>query len=61
MFSEWHLFSSYHLLTNNKYITIGEYYYVLVVGIEFVTLMMVLSNSISKLTFTDTLYLYIGG
>jgi len=52
MFSEQHLFSLYHPLTNNKYITIGGYHHVSVAGIGSVTLTMILSNGISKLTFT---------
>jgi len=57
MFSEWHLFSSYHSLTNDKYIIINKHYYVSVAGIGSVTLMIVLPNGISKLIFTDALYI----
>ena len=57
MFSEQHLFFLYHPLTNDKYITIDGYHHVPVTGIGFVTLMMILPNGISKLTFTDTLYI----
>ena len=53
-FSEQHLFSLYHPLTNDEYITIGGHHYVPVAGIGSVTLTMILSNGISKLTFTDT-------
>jgi len=57
LFLEWHLFSLYHLLTNDKYITVDGYHYVLIAGIGSVTLTMILSNSTSKLTFTDILHI----
>ena len=57
MFSEWHLFFLYHPLTNDKYITIGGHHHVSVAGIGSVTLTMILPNSTSKLTFTDTLHI----
>ena len=57
MFSEWHLFSLYHPFTNDKYITIGRHHHVSVAGIGSVTLTMILPNSTSKLTFTDTLHI----
>ena len=57
MFSEWHLFSLYHPLTNDKYITIGGHHYVPIAGIGSVTLTIILPNSTSKLTFTDILHI----
>ena len=57
IFSEWHLFFSYHSLTNNEYIIINKHYYISIAGIRSVTLMMVLPNGISKLTFTDALHI----
>ena len=57
MFSEWHLFSLYHPLTNNEYITVCGHHYIPIADIGSVTLTMILSNSTSKLTFTDTLYI----
>jgi len=61
MFSEWHLFSLYHPLTNDEYITVGGHYYVPVAGIGSVTLTMILPNGTSKLTFTNTLHIPILG
>ena len=40
------LFSLYHTLTNNKYITVGRYYYISVTNIGSITLTMILPNSI---------------
>ena len=57
MFSEWHLFSLYYPLTNDKYITVGGHHHVSVTGIRSVTLTMILSNGTSKLTFTDILHI----
>jgi len=39
------------------YITIGRHHHIPVAGIKSVTLTMILPNSTSKLTFTDTLYI----
>ena len=50
-------FFSYHSLTNNEYIIINKHYYIFIAGTRSVTLMMVLPNSISKLTFTDALHI----
>jgi len=61
MFSKWHLFSLYHPLTNDEYITISEHHHVPVASIGSVTLTMILSNSTSKLTFTNTLHISILG
>ena len=61
MFLECHLFSLYHPFTNNKYIMIGGHHYVPVASIGSITLTIILSNDISKLTFTDTLYIPILG
>ena len=57
MFSEWHLFSLYYLFTNDGYITVGGHHHVSVAGIRSVTLTIILPNSTSKLTFTDTLHI----
>ena len=57
MFSERHLFSSYQPLTNNEYVTVGRRNRVPMAGIGSVTLTMILPNSTSKLTLTDTLYI----
>ena len=57
MFSEWHLFSLYHSLTNDEYITVGGHHHVPIEDIGSVTLTMILPNSTSKLTFTDTFYI----
>ena len=51
MFSEQYLFSLYHPLTNDEYITVGEYHHVPVAGIRSVTLTMILPNGTSKLIF----------
>ena len=51
MFSEQYLFSLYHSLTNDEYITVGKYHHVPVAGIRSVTLTMILYNGTSKLTF----------
>ena len=59
IFSEQHLFSLYYPLTNDKYITVGGHYYVSVAGIRSITLTIILPNGISKLTFTNTLYIFI--
>jgi len=59
MFSEWHLFSLYHSLTNDEYITVGGHHHVPAVGIGSVTLTMILPNGISKLTFTNILHIFI--
>jgi len=58
MFSEWHLFSLYHPLTNDEYITVDGHYHIPIEDIGSVTLTMILPNSTSKLTFTDTFYCY---
>jgi len=57
IFSEWYLFSLYHPLTNDEYITIGGYCHVPIADIVSVTLTMILPNSTSKLTFTDIFYI----
>jgi len=57
MFSEWHLFSLYHSLTNNEYITIDGHHHVPVAGIGSITLTIILPNGISKLIFTNTLHI----
>jgi len=57
MFLEWHLFFLYHLLTNDKYITVSRHHYVPIVDIESVTFTIILPNGTSKLTFTNTLYI----
>jgi len=56
-FSEQHLFSLYYFFTNDEYTIVGEHYHVSIAGIGSITLIMILSNSISKLTFTNTLYI----
>jgi len=61
IFLEYHLFSLYHPLTNDKYIMVGGHYYVSVASIGSITLIMILSNDILKLTFTDILYILILG
>jgi len=57
IFSEWYLFSLYYSLTNDEYITVGGHYHVPIADIVSVTLTMILPNSTSKLTFTDTFYI----
>ena len=57
MFSEQHLFSLYYSLTNNEYVTVSRHHHVPVVGIGSVTLTIILPNGISKLIFTNTLYI----
>ena len=57
MFSEQHLFSLYHSLTNDEYITVSRHYHIPVAGIGSVTLTIILSNNTSKLTFTNTLHI----
>ena len=57
IFSEQHLFSLYHFLINDRYITIGGHYHISVAGIGSVTLTMILPNGISKLTFAETLHI----
>jgi len=57
IFSEYHLFSSYQPLTNNEYIKVGGCNHVPIAGIGSVTLTMILSNSTSKLTLTNTLHI----
>jgi len=51
------MFSLYYFLTNDEYITISRYYYVLVASIRSVTLIMVLPIRTSELTFIDSLYI----
>ena len=52
-----YMFSSYHSLTNNEYITISRHYHVLIASIVSVPLMMVLPIGISELTFIDPLHI----
>ena len=57
MFANYYFFTSYQPLINDKYITVSGRNCVPVVGIGSVTLTMILLNSASNLTFTNTLYI----
>jgi len=57
IFSEQCLFSLYHIFTNDEYIIVDGHYHVPVASIGSVTLTIILPNGISKLTFTNTLYI----
>ena len=57
IFSEQCLFSLYYPFTNDKYIIVDGHHHVPIAGIGSVILTIILPNSISKLTFTDTLYI----
>jgi len=57
MLTERSLFTTYEVLTNNKYITVGGRHQVPVAGVRSVSLNMILPNGTSILTLTNTFHI----